>query len=76
MKKKKNSDLTNFIPLLKPPKVLRKRGETRKEQILGRFGKATVWDRGKKVIENGELLDEEWLEKKLAKMRTRGPGHL
>jgi len=71
MKNKKN-----FSPLLKPPKVLRKRGETRKERLLGRFGKATVWDHDKKVIENGEVLDEEWLEKKLARTRTRGPGHL
>jgi len=72
MKKEKFNNITSLSSLA-TVSGRRKKKEILREQILRSYGSATIWDRrGKKVIDDGRVVDEEWLEKKLAKMRGRG----
>jgi len=65
-------DISKGISVSELADALKEKGETRAERMLRNSASATVWDQGKKVIENGKVLDVEWLKKKLARMR-RGP---
>lgn len=74
-----NLDIPNGISVSELADLLRKKGEIRAERLLRNAESATVWDREKKVIENGKVLDVEWLKEKLEKMRVgpnfpRSPG--
>jgi len=71
--KEKNSDIAEITSLSKLADVLRRRKkrETLEERLLRSYANATVWNRGKKVVEHGKVIDEEWLRKKLMTIRGR-----
>jgi len=72
MKKENPDDITSLSSLAI---VLRKRKkkETLRDGVLNKFKSATIWDRyGKKVMDDGKVVDEKWLKKKLARMQGRG----
>ena len=74
--KELNLDISKGISVSELADVLRKKGETRGERMLRNSASATIRVRGKKVIENGKVLDVKWLKGKLAQIRTgpRPPG--
>ena len=71
MMKEVNLNIPDGISLTRLADVLRKRTgrETRAEKMLRNSAGATIWDQGKRVIENGKVLDVKWLKEKLAQMR-------
>lgn len=69
MMKKKPDEITSPSSLLT---ALRKQKKgTLRERVLRSLRSATVWDHGKKVIDDGKVVDEAWLKEKLVRMRGR-----
>jgi len=72
MKKENTDDITSLSSLATTLRSRQKKRTLRKK-ILRSFDGATIWDpNGKKVIDAGKVVDEVWLEKKLARVRGRG----
>ena len=72
MKKENTDDITSLSSLATTLRKRQKKG-TLREKILKSFNGSTIWDpNGKKVVDDGKVIDEAWLEEKLAKIRGRG----
>ena len=65
-------DIFKGISVSELANALKEKGETRAERMLRNSASATIRVHGKKVMENGKVLDVKWLEKKFARMR-KGP---